>query len=97
MGEENGFSLLGELERLAELHREGALDDDEFQAAKERLLAPRPDDVDEDRVSMTREEYDELLDAVAESSARTAEGSGCLGWLMMFVLASLGLSFCNGS
>jgi hypothetical protein len=31
-------SSVGELERLAELHRSGALDDEEFRAAKARLL-----------------------------------------------------------
>lgn len=34
----NGSALVGELSTLAELHRSGALTDDEFAQAKERLL-----------------------------------------------------------
>ncbi len=36
----NGPSLSEELERLAALHGAGALSDDEFQAAKARLIEP---------------------------------------------------------
>jgi hypothetical protein len=35
---DSGPSLATELERLAALHRDGSLTDDEFQAAKSRLL-----------------------------------------------------------
>jgi hypothetical protein len=35
-----GTSSLDELERLAALHRQGSLTDDEFQSAKQQLLSP---------------------------------------------------------
>ena len=37
----HGVSMVDQLERLAALRRQGILDDDEFLAAKSRILAPR--------------------------------------------------------
>jgi hypothetical protein len=42
IGGGQGSSSLDELERLSSLHKQGSLTDDEFQAAKQRLLAPQP-------------------------------------------------------
>ncbi len=36
-----GSSSLEELERLAALHKQGSLTDDEFRAAKQQLIAPQ--------------------------------------------------------
>jgi hypothetical protein len=42
VGGGQGSSSLDELERLSSLHKQGSLTDDEFQAAKQRLLSPQP-------------------------------------------------------
>jgi phage shock protein C len=90
------MSLTNDLERLAELHRSGALSDAEFASAKARALGGTPDAVPHAVVhwlhALRRSRTDRWLGGVCGGLAPM---TGLPSWLWRLIFVSLGL--CGGT
>ncbi|MET0264288.1 MAG: PspC domain-containing protein [Duganella sp.] len=85
------MSIAEEIQRLHDLHKSGALSDDEFAAAKARLLSqeshrPREDDINRFR----RSRDDRWLGGVCGGLGRI---SGIDAWIWRLLLVLLVLTF----
>jgi phage shock protein C len=88
------MALTDDLERLAALHRDGALSDAEFASAKARALgsAPRADDVVQGLHALRRSRSDRWLGGVCGG---LAPATGLPAWLWRLIFVSLAL--CGGT
>jgi phage shock protein PspC (stress-responsive transcriptional regulator) len=91
------MSISDEIKRLHELHQAGALTDDEFARAKERLIAGAPaakggDDLASEFSSLRRSRADRWLGGVCGGIAR-ASGVDSWIWRLVFVLFTISFGF----
>ncbi|QGZ38975.1 phage shock protein C (PspC) family protein [Pseudoduganella flava] len=91
------MSISDEIKRLHELHQAGALTDEEFTRAKERLIAgagaPRGNgDLASEFSSLRRSRIDRWLGGVCGGIAR-ASGVDSWIWRLVFVLFTISFGF----
>ena len=89
------MGLTDDLERLAELHRSGALTDAEFASAKDRALRARPPGADglvDGLHSLRRSRSDRWLGGVCGGIAK-ASGVDSWIWRLVFTLFTITFGF----
>ena len=86
------MSVAEEIKRLHELHQAGALSDEEFAAAKARLLDNQPPGVSNDITRLRRSHTDRWLGGVCGGLGRIT-GVDSWIWRLLFVLFVLTFGF----